>query len=148
MNPTHVQTPKIVLGTGQIGDRSGMRTYLHFLAVVMAVGASVSDQERTTALTKEISLPDPIAKYNTPEEAQAFLNVFRKHGHTDLDSARGYSPHAPGTTEPLLGQTDFHEWAVVDSNVEGPPDRDNVATSIQQSLDALKVKKVVFTLVF
>ncbi|MCJ1478363.1 hypothetical protein MMC13_007043 [Lambiella insularis] len=89
---------------------------------------------------------DPVAKYTTAGEAQAFLNLFRKYGHTDLDTARAYSPAAPGTSEPLLAQTDFKEWATMDTKIEafGPHtlSREKVAEGMRGSLEALKMQKV------
>lgn len=60
---------------------------------------------------------DPIAYYNTPEQAQEFLSTFRKYGHTLIDTSRNYSPHAPGTAETLQGQTDAASWAIVDTKI-------------------------------
>ena len=89
---------------------------------------------------------DPIAKFDSPEKAQEFLNTFRKHGFTHLDTARGYSPHAFGTSEPLMGQTDFSSWAVVDSKaksfIPGTHKAEVIAESIDDTLKALQVTKV------
>ncbi|MCJ1438210.1 hypothetical protein MMC27_007597 [Xylographa pallens] len=89
---------------------------------------------------------DAQAHFTNVEDAQAFLNLFRSYGHVDIDTARGYSPGAPGTSEQILGQTDYKQWAIIDTKVKsGPPNahtKDNVAESIQQSLSALKVDKV------
>ena len=89
---------------------------------------------------------DPGARYTTAEETQAFLNLFRKYGHTDIDTARGYSPGAPGTSEPLLAQTDFKEWAVMDTKIRAMiPNaltREKVAEGMRGSLEALGMQKV------
>ena len=89
---------------------------------------------------------DAQAHFTNAEDAQAFLNLFRSYGHVDIDTARGYSPGAPGTSEPILGQTDYKQWAVIDTKVtSGSPNahtKENIAESIQQSLNALKVDKV------
>lgn len=89
---------------------------------------------------------DPMAKQHTPEAAQEILNVFRKHGFNVLDTARSYSPHANWTCEPLLGQTDFAEWAVMNTKYpptgKTPQTKENVADSINESLKALKVDQV------
>jgi hypothetical protein len=90
-------------------------------------------------------LLDPWAKYPTPDAAQAFLNVFRKAGYVELDTARTYSPHAPGTSEPLLGQTDFKDRAVMDTKIPyslGSGTAENVAESVGLSLEGLGVSKV------
>lgn len=87
-----------------------------------------------------------MAKYNTPEEAQAFFNLFRQYGYDHLDTARGYSPHAPGTAEQIMGETDFASWAVTDSKVRswqpGTHKAHLITESINESLEALKVKSV------
>ena len=89
---------------------------------------------------------DAQARFTNAEEAQAFLNLFRRYGHVDIDTARGYSPSAPGTSEQILGQTDYKQWAIMDTKVKsGSPNahtKENIAESIEQSLSALKVDKV------
>ncbi|MCJ1411353.1 hypothetical protein MMC19_005441 [Ptychographa xylographoides] len=89
---------------------------------------------------------DPQAKLNTPEAAQAFLDLFRKYGFKDIDTARGYSPGAPGSCEVLLGQTDFAQWAIIDTKVKSWQPRTHtkemIAESVEESLEALKVDKV------
>jgi aflatoxin B1 aldehyde reductase len=89
---------------------------------------------------------DAFAKFNTPEMAQAFLNTFHSYGFTHLDTARSYSPGAPGTSEPLIGQTDFASWAVVDSKAmsfrPGAHKAELIAESIDATLEALGVSKV------
>ena len=127
---------KVILGAGQIGDKSGK-----------SLIDPNKDPGSTPLLCERSSdaLSDPFAKYNTPEEAQAFLNIFRKYGYTDIDTARGYSPHAPGTCESLIGQTNFTEWSVLDTKVPGGPGdgkAEKVAASIDASLAALKVSNV------
>ena len=89
---------------------------------------------------------DAQAHFTNLEEAQAFLDLFRKYGHVDLDTARSYSPGAPGTSEQILGQTDCKQWAIIDTKVKsGTPNahtKELVAENIQQSLNALKVDRV------
>ncbi|MCJ1391046.1 hypothetical protein MMC18_003907 [Xylographa bjoerkii] len=89
---------------------------------------------------------DTQAHFTNAEEAQAFLSVFRRHGHVDIDTARGYSPGAPGTSEQILGETDCKQWATIDTKIKsGTPNahtKEKVAENIQQSLNALKVDKV------
>lgn len=89
---------------------------------------------------------DPIAKFNTPETTQKFLSIFREYGHAHFDTARVYSPGAPNTSEPLIGQTDFSSWAVIDSKamtlIPGALKAENIAKSIDATLEALKVSQV------
>ena len=89
---------------------------------------------------------DPLAHFHTPDKVQSFLNIFREHGYKDIDTARNYSTHAPGTSEPLQGQTDFASWAVTDSKIgftgPGSHTADKIELSIQQSLEALGIDSV------
>jgi len=89
---------------------------------------------------------DPLARFHTPEEVQLFLNIFREHGYKQIDTARNYSPHAPGTSKPLQGQTDFASWAVTDSKIRftgpGSHTADKIELSIRQSLEDLGVDSI------
>lgn len=89
---------------------------------------------------------DPQAKLNSLEKAQEFLSIFRTAGYKQLDTARGYSPGAPGSCEALLGQTDAGEWAIIDTKVKSfepkSHTKEMIAESVKGSLDALKVAKV------
>lgn len=89
---------------------------------------------------------DPLARLHTPEEVQAFLNIFRKYGHNQIDTARNYSPHAPETAEPLQGQTDHASWAITDTKLrmtgQGSHTAEKVSKSVEDSLRALKVDSV------
>jgi aflatoxin B1 aldehyde reductase len=87
-----------------------------------------------------------MAKFNTPEKAQDFLTTFHNHGFIHLDTARGYSPHAFGSSEPLMAHTDMASWAVVDSKAKswapGTHKAEVIAESIDNTLKALEVSKV------
>jgi aflatoxin B1 aldehyde reductase len=49
---------------------------------------------------------DNMAKFGTPQAVKELLDLFYTLDYGNLDTARGYSPHAPGTSEPLLGAVD------------------------------------------
>lgn len=89
---------------------------------------------------------DPQAKYTTTRAAQHLLGTFRAYGNTIVDTARGYSPSAPGSSEELLGTTDFSSWALLDTKVTsftpGAHAADKIAASIEGSLAALNVSSV------
>jgi aryl-alcohol dehydrogenase-like predicted oxidoreductase len=57
---------------------------------------------------------DPSAKYNTPAKAQEFLSTFRKHGYSQLDTARSYSAEAPGTCESLMASLMYFQMNLAD----------------------------------
>ncbi|KAI9831863.1 MAG: hypothetical protein M1826_002895 [Phylliscum demangeonii] len=88
---------------------------------------------------------DPQAKYTTPAQAQEFVDIFRTRGYTQLDTARSYSPAAPGSSEAILGQTDVGHWATIDTKVMSrAPHSHRRATllqSVRDSLEALHVAK-------
>jgi hypothetical protein len=66
-------------------------------------------------------------------------------GYREIDTARAYSPHAPGTSEPILGKTDCKEWAVIDTKIPPYPGSgkgEKVAESVRLSLESLGVSKV------
>ena len=88
---------------------------------------------------------DSSVKISTVEQAQAWLNVFRAHGHVTIDTARRYPSPAPGTSEKLLGQTDVATWATIDTKVfSNPGDHapEKIRESIAGSLADLKVSQV------
>ena len=88
---------------------------------------------------------DSSVTISTVEQAQAWLNVFRSHGHDTIDTARRYPSPAPGTSEKLLGQTDVASWATIDTKVfSNPGDHapEKIGESISGSLADLKVSGV------
>lgn len=89
---------------------------------------------------------DPTAKYDSPAEVEQFLNTFYERGYRQIDAARGYSPHAPLSCEPRLGAVNVGDRFVIGTKVVSRPDgahsRDQIAQSIDDSLEALKVSQV------
>ncbi|KAI9831866.1 MAG: hypothetical protein M1826_002898 [Phylliscum demangeonii] len=89
---------------------------------------------------------DPIAKYTTPALAQEFVDVFRKRGYKHFDTARLYSPGAPGSSEEISGKTDLAQWATIDTKVKsfvpGSHNRETILESVKVSLEALHVTKL------
>ncbi|KAH8888065.1 aflatoxin B1 aldehyde reductase member 2 [Thozetella sp. PMI_491] len=89
---------------------------------------------------------DPLARFDTPDEVEAFLQVFAARGYYQVDTARGYSPHAPGTSEPRLGAVNAGQRFVIDSKVSslepGSHSKENILKEIDISLEALKIKKI------
>lgn len=92
------------------------------------------------------SREDPLTRFHSPEEIQTFLNIFRKYGYNQIDTARSYSPHAPGTSEPLQGQTDAGSWAITDTKIgftgPGSHTAEKISQSIEESLRDLKLNSV------
>ncbi|ROV97486.1 hypothetical protein VPNG_08701 [Cytospora leucostoma] len=112
-----VRSPKIVLGAGNVGDRT----------------------------------IDSYARYDTPEEVNALLDTFYKRGGRAIDTARNYSIHAPGTSEPRLGVADAGARFSIDTKVGTTTtavgntfnDKSSVHASIDASLADLKLPDVV-----
>ncbi|OAA61754.1 NADP-dependent oxidoreductase domain protein [Niveomyces insectorum RCEF 264] len=89
---------------------------------------------------------DPLAKFDTPEEVTPVLDVFYNRGYRHVDTARGYSPHAPGSSEPRLGAVGVGDRFVVDTKVLSHQPSDHtaagIAESVRGSLADLKVNQV------
>ena len=88
---------------------------------------------------------DPVVGQSTPEAAQNLINIYRESGYNQIDTARGYPPHKPGTSEPILGATDISSWAKIDTKVlshAGQHTPDNITASLTASLAALRVSSV------
>lgn len=88
---------------------------------------------------------DPTASITTIPMAQEYVDVFRKSGGTTIDTSRRYTSLVPGSSEALLGSIDVASWATVDTKVFSDPGHhtpEKIATSISESLSALKLDKV------
>lgn len=87
-----------------------------------------------------------MAKFDTPEQVTAFLDLCYDRGYRCLDTARVYSPGAPGTSEPRLGAVHAGDRFVIDtkvwSNEPGTHSAARIAASVQEQLEALQVPKV------
>lgn len=74
------------------------------------------------------------------------MDYFYSRGYRDLDTARGYSPHAPRTSEPLLGAVEAGKRFNIDTKIfpygDHPHSKQNIGNNINESLDALKVPQI------
>jgi len=78
------------------------------------------------------------------DEVQAIFDEFKRHGHTQLDTARLYSE---GTSETLVGDLYYEKQGFtvgtkVHSFTAGSHTPENIARSVVESLHELKAKKV------
>jgi aflatoxin B1 aldehyde reductase len=84
--------------------------------------------------------------FDDEKDVQVLLDAFYKRGYRHLDSARDYSPNAPGSSELRLGQTEaasrFTIHTKVHSGSPGDHEPSKIDLSIGQSLDALKTSTV------
>ncbi|EMC92013.1 hypothetical protein BAUCODRAFT_39175 [Baudoinia panamericana UAMH 10762] len=89
---------------------------------------------------------DNTVRYDTPEEVKAYLDAFYDHGGRVLDTARGYSPHAPGSSEDRLGVVGAGDRFLIDTKVvsfvPGSHARASIQESIVKSLESLKMSAV------
>ncbi|XXG99421.1 hypothetical protein Hte_005760 [Hypoxylon texense] len=89
---------------------------------------------------------DPMARFDTPDEVNGILNTFAARGYYQLDTARMYSPHAPGSSEPRLGAVAAGDRFAIDTKVvsrnPGDHSKAKVLEEIDISLEALKVKQI------
>jgi aflatoxin B1 aldehyde reductase len=89
---------------------------------------------------------DNMAKFGTPQAVKELLDLFYSLDYGNLDTAQGYSPHDPGTSEPLLGAVDggkrFNTSTKIypygDHSHSGP----KIEQNISESLGALNVAQV------
>ncbi|KAF5636103.1 Aflatoxin B1 aldehyde reductase member 3 [Fusarium sp. NRRL 52700] len=87
---------------------------------------------------------DPWARYDTPDEVNAFINVFARRGYTQLDTAAVYSPQAPYSSEPRLGAANAGERFSIDTKADFMKGhtKENIAHDIDNSLKLLKISQI------
>ncbi|KAK4039723.1 NADP-dependent oxidoreductase domain-containing protein [Parachaetomium inaequale] len=89
---------------------------------------------------------DPLARFDTPDQVNGFLNAFLERRYHQIDTARGYSPHAPGSSEPRLGAVAAGERSTIDTKVmsRGPGchTKAKILEEIDISLAALQIKQI------
>lgn len=75
-----------------------------------------------------------------------FLNAFLERGYRQVDTARGYSPNAPGTSEPRLGAVAAGSRSTIDTKVmsrsPGDHTKAKILEEIDISLEALQIKQI------
>ncbi|RFU35710.1 hypothetical protein B7463_g537, partial [Scytalidium lignicola] len=89
---------------------------------------------------------DKIVRYDTPEQVNAFLNAFYSRGGRQLDTARVYSPHASGSSEPRLGAVEAGKRFIIDTKVlsrdPGSHVKDKIEENVNTSLAELKIPQI------
>ncbi|KAL8941176.1 MAG: hypothetical protein Q9216_002405 [Gyalolechia sp. 2 TL-2023] len=89
------------------------------------------------------SIKDPdIAHFDNGRDVQTLLDAFYSRGYIDIDTARDYSPSAPGASEVRLGQAGAASRFTIHSKVHsghpGDHEPSKIDLSIGRSLDALR----------
>ena len=92
-----------------------------------------------------IGFGGPYAQFNTVEKVEQLFALMRKEGVQQIDTANGYPPEAPGTSEELLGQADAASKFIIDSKVlsftAGSHTLDKLTESLSTSLHKLHTKQ-------
>jgi len=86
-----------------------------------------------------------MVRFHEPSDVIAFLNAFTKRGYTQIDTARIYSPHAPGTSEPKIGAIPEKNFIIdtkVNSFHDGAHSKENILKDINDSLNALRIQQI------
>ncbi|KAJ4037715.1 hypothetical protein NW761_006170 [Fusarium oxysporum] len=87
-----------------------------------------------------------MARFDSPDEVNAFLNAFAARGYHQLDTARMYSPHAPRSSEPRIAAVAAGYRFAIDTKVNSrEPEshsKEKILKEIDMSLEALKVKQI------
>lgn len=85
-------------------------------------------------------------RYDTPEQVNPYLDAFYKRGYTQIDTARGYSTGAPGTSEPRLGAVEAGKKFIIDTKVSsrqpGDHKKEKIAQEVEISLKALQIDQI------
>ncbi|OAA39481.1 aflatoxin B1 aldehyde reductase member 2 [Beauveria brongniartii RCEF 3172] len=91
-------------------------------------------------------LLDPIVRFDSKEEVNVILETFLKRGYNHIDTSRGYSTHAPGTSEARLAAADAGSKFVIDTKVSsreaGAHAANKIASQIDLSLDVLRIDQI------
>jgi aflatoxin B1 aldehyde reductase len=69
----------------------------------------------------------------TGDDVKTVLDLFRKHGHSELDTAATYPINNFGASEKALGQQDL-SWATLSTKVSAMKDRANSTENVRQGL--------------
>ncbi|RBA17949.1 hypothetical protein FPRO05_10967 [Fusarium proliferatum] len=87
---------------------------------------------------------DPWARYDTPDEVNAFINAFARRGYTQIDTAAVYSPQAPYSSEPRLGAVNAGERFSIDTKADFMKGhtKENITHDIDNSLKLLKINQI------
>ncbi|KAG0228966.1 hypothetical protein BGW42_001850 [Actinomortierella wolfii] len=110
-----------------------MATYTNTPRIIL--GTMTFGLEGTDASTSAV-------RVRGSENVKPFLDIFKKYGHTEVDTARVYGN---GDTEEVLGQLDLSPFALATKvwpTVQGAHGPENLSKKLRESLAALKLKKV------
>jgi aflatoxin B1 aldehyde reductase len=89
---------------------------------------------------------DTTVRYSTPEEVNAYLDAFHAYGGRQVDTARGYSPHAPCSSEEPLGSVAAGNRFLIDTKVlpftPGSHAKGKIEENVSTSLELLKIPAI------
>ncbi|KAF4455782.1 hypothetical protein F53441_1981 [Fusarium austroafricanum] len=89
---------------------------------------------------------DPWARYDTPDEVNAFFDVFIRRGYNQLDTGAVYPPQAPYTSEPRIGAVSAGDRFSIDTKADWfkGHTKESVTHDINNSLKLLKIDQINF----
>ncbi|KAF4987658.1 hypothetical protein FGRMN_10249, partial [Fusarium graminum] len=87
---------------------------------------------------------DPMARFDTPDQVNAFFGIFAKHGYSQIDTAAVYSPQAPYTSEPRIGAASAGDRFNIDTKADWYKGhtKESVLSDIETSLKNLKIDQI------
>ncbi|KAF5669996.1 potassium channel beta subunit [Fusarium heterosporum] len=87
---------------------------------------------------------DPMARFDSPDQVNAFFDVFAKHGYNQIDTAAVYSPQAPYTSEPRIGAASAGDRFSIDTKADWYKGhtKESVLRDIGTSLKNLKIDQI------
>ena len=87
---------------------------------------------------------DKIARFSALDEVNAFFNAFANRGYHEIDTARHYSPHAPGSSEPRIGAVSAGDRFAIDSKADytNGYTKESVLRDIDMSRELLGVTQI------
>jgi aflatoxin B1 aldehyde reductase len=92
------------------------------------------------------SSQDTTVRYSSPEQVNAYLDAFNAYGGREVDTARGYPPHAPGSSEQRLGLVAAGDRFLIDTEVlsftPGSHAKGKIQESVSTSLGLLKIPAI------
>lgn len=92
------------------------------------------------------SVASKFAKFDTPDQVNRLLDVFYDRGYRHIDTARGYAPGAPGTSEPRLGAVNAGKRFTIDTKALPGGDhfhaKDKIVENVDISVNELNIPQV------
>jgi aflatoxin B1 aldehyde reductase len=85
-----------------------------------------------------------MARFDTPDQVNAFFDVFAKRGYNQIDTGAVYSPQAPYSSEPRIGAVSAGDRFKIDTKADWfqGHTKESVSRDIDTSLKNLKINQI------